>query len=97
MQAMPAYLVGMSTNGNKTIQYTVRGVPEKTDRLLREKASVYGTSLNETALEVLQVGLGVTEERVFHDLDGYAGTWAEDSACEKALDDMRKVDMELWK
>ncbi len=87
----------MSKRRNETIQYTVRGVPEQTDRLLREKAAVYGTSLNETALEVLQIGLGVTEERVFHDLDGYAGTWVEDSACEKALEDMRKVDVELWK
>jgi len=79
------------------IQYTVRGVSERTDRLLREKAAEYGTSLNETLLRALQRGLGETESPKVHDLDAYAGTWIEDPECEIALEEMRQVDEDMWK
>ena len=81
----------------KRIQYTIRNVPERTDALLREAASEYGTSLNETALAALQRGIGIGSEPVeHHDLDELIGSWVHDEACDKALDEMDRIDPELW-
>ncbi|MCC5848000.1 MAG: hypothetical protein JJU29_07885 [Verrucomicrobia bacterium] len=87
---MPAP-TGVGFSNQKKIQYTIRGVSEQTDRLLREKAALYGGSLNETALKYLDEGVGLKEERVFHDLDVYAGTWVADPACDEVLENMRKA------
>lgn len=84
-------------NKSKTIQYTIRGVSQQTDQLVREKAALYGGSLNKTALKLLEEGVGLKEERVFHDLDGYSGTWVKDPACDEILENMRLIDKDLWK
>ncbi len=81
---------------DKSIQYTIRGVSETTDRLVREKAALYGGSLNATALKLIEEGVGLKEERVFHDLDAYVGTWVADPSCDDVLESMRCVDEELW-
>jgi hypothetical protein len=96
MPAMNAFYAGIMKS-TKAIQYTIRGVSEQTDRLVREKAALYGGSLNETALRLLEEGVGLKEERVFHDLDVYAGTWVADPACDEVLESMRRVDEALWK
>jgi len=84
-------------NKEKLVQYTIRGVSPQTDRLVREKAALYGSSLNETALKLLEEGVGLKEERVFHDLDAYSGTWVADADCDDVLESMRQVDEDLWK
>jgi len=82
----------------KHIQYTIRNVPERTDRMLREAAVEYGTSLNNAALSALNRGLGVESEIVVHhDLDDLIGTWVQDAECDRALADMDRIDPELWK
>lgn len=82
----------------KRIQYTLRNIPERVDACVRETAAEYGSSLNETALNLLAKGAGVASDPVRnHDLDDLAGTWVKDEACEKALDEMRQVDEELWR
>ncbi|MGA0333863.1 MAG: hypothetical protein ACO3NW_07900 [Kiritimatiellia bacterium] len=81
----------------KSIQYTIRGVSEQTDRLIREKAALYGGSLNETALKLLEEGVGIKEDRVFHDLDGYSETWVADPASDELLESMRLIEKDLWK
>lgn len=95
MQAMQAYTAG--TMKKKRIQYTIRNVPERTDVLLRESAVEYGRSLNEVALTALQRGIGSDAEPVeYHDLDELIGSWVHDDACDKALDEMDRIDPELW-
>ena len=98
MLDMPAVQAYHSfTMKKKRIQYTIRNIPERTDAVLREAAVEYGTSLNETALTALQRGLGTNAEVVeYHDLDALIGSWVHDDACDKALDDMDRVDPELW-
>jgi hypothetical protein len=94
MQALNAYDAGTM---NRPIQYTIRNVPERTDALLREAAVEYGKSLNETALTALQRGIGSEAEPVaYDDLDELIGSWVHDDACDKALDDMDRIDPELW-
>ncbi len=94
MQAAHSYNACMK---KRSIQYTLRIVPERTDARLREAASAYGISLNEAALTALLRGLGVEADAVeYNDLDGLIGSWIPDPACDQALEDMDKVDSELW-
>jgi len=82
----------------KRTQYTLRGVPERVDRALRERAATYGESLNAAALRSLEEGLGITgEPPVHHDLDALAGTWVKDPAFDRAIADLDRVDPGLWK
>ena len=79
-------------------QYTIRKVPASVDRLLRERARTEGKSLNETAIEALQAGLGLSEDPVeFDDLDDLIGTWLHDPDTDQALADQDLVDPELWR
>ena len=79
------------------IQYTLRGVPDHVDRALREKAAMCGLSLNRVALEVLEQGLGVAPEpRRFHDLDYLAGTWVDDPAFDRVIEEMDLIEEPRW-
>ncbi len=80
------------------IQYTMRGVGERADLVLRETALREGKSLNEAALAALDKGLGLGAEPVrHHDLDALVGSWVNDAAFDKAQRDMDRIDPELWK
>jgi hypothetical protein len=93
MQAINAYDACM-----KNIQYTIRGIARRVDAQIRERASREGKSLNETVLEVLKAGLGLTDSGVrYTDLDDLAGTWVQDPEFDRAIREMDRVDPELWK
>jgi plasmid stability protein len=93
MQAYGAYTVGM---GN--IQYTIRGTSDRLDARIRDRASKKGKSLDETVLEVLKAGQGISENQVrYTDLDDLAGTWVSDPEFDRAIEEMYRVDPELWK
>jgi len=82
----------------KTSQYTLRGIPERLDRRLRDLAKARGRSLNAVAVEALERGSGGNAGILeFDDMDELIGTWQPDSNCEDALDSMRKIDPELWR
>jgi hypothetical protein len=80
------------------MQYTIRGIPERLDTVLRERARTEGRSLNEIALGALAEGLGVGRERpVRRDLGDIAGTWRKDAEAEAALAAHDRIDSRLWK
>ncbi len=63
------------------------------DARIRERKS-----LNETVLEALEMGLGISGDRVRHaDLDDLAGTWVDDPEFDRAIEEMDRADPELWK
>jgi len=37
------------------------------------------------------------DEPRYHDLDHFIGTWEEDPEFDRALEDQRQIDEELWK
>ena len=81
-----------------SVQYTIRRVPARVDRSLRQKSKQSRQSLNEAAIEALAAGLGLGEDRPrFHDLDALAGTWQEDRAFDAAIAAQDQVDAKLWK
>jgi plasmid stability protein len=82
----------------KSHQMTLRNIPEKANRKLRDVARREGKSLNRVALEALERGLGIADEQVeYHDLDDLAGTWVEDPEFDRVIGEIDRVDPELWK
>ena len=93
MPASQAYNAGMAE-----IQYTIRGISGRLDKRLRERAAKERKSLNQTALEALKAGIGLTENPVrYRDLDDLAGTWVNDPEFDRAIEGMDRIDPELWK
>ena len=82
----------------KSVQYTIRGISERLDARIRERAAKEGKSLNETVLQVLKAGLGFGDDQVrYRDLDDLAGTWIHDPEFDRAIEEMDRIDPELWK
>lgn len=80
------------------MQYTLRNIPGDVDKALRQKSRKEGRSLNQIAIDALTRGAGCDGAIVKnHDLDFAIGTWVEDAEVEKALQDQRQIDADLWK
>ncbi len=86
----------MSANTNR--QYTIRGVPIRVDRALREKSRQEGRSLNQLALDALRRFVNVPEEPAAHrDLDDLVGSWIDDPDVDAALEEQRRIDEDIWR
>jgi hypothetical protein len=93
LYAKLAYNAGMTK-----IQYTIRGIPERLDTRIRERALKEGRPLNEIVVEALKVGVGLSGSPVrYTDLDDLAGTWINDPEFDRAIQEMDQADPELWK
>lgn len=80
----------------KSKQYTIRAVPDRIDRALRQRAKAEGKSLNAVILEVLQQSVnGLEQPKKNHDLDEFIGTWVEDPAFDEAMKEFEKIDEEM--
>jgi plasmid stability protein len=80
------------------MQYTIRNISTVIDRALRERAKREGKSLNEVATEALARGLDLEGNPVRRrDLSAIAGSWIRDREVERAIDDQRKIDPDLWR
>jgi hypothetical protein len=92
VHASQAYNAYMNT------QYTIRGISSRLDKKIREIASKEGKSLNETVLGILESGAGLSENPIkYKDLDYLAGSWVHDPGFDKAIEEMDRIDPELWK
>lgn len=81
----------------KAVQYTIRNVSPSVDRALRRKAAQRQVSLNKLLLKALEAEAGVgPAPREHHDLDEFFGSWRKDSKVNRALTDVRKVDLADW-
>ena len=93
MQAIRKGGVGM-----RCMQYTIRRVPSTIDMGLRQGARAASKSLNQFLLDTLSAGLGMFRQpRRNEALLSLSGTWVDDPAADKALDEMRTVDEDIWK
>jgi plasmid stability protein len=80
------------------MQYTLRNVPREVDRALRERAEREARSLNEVAIEVLRIALGLTDAPVRQrDLADLAGTWVADPEIEGVLAEQRVIEEDMWR
>jgi hypothetical protein len=84
-------------NSKHRIRYTLRGIPRGLDEAVRRKAKQEGTSLNETVIELLKLGVGLKGGRILHhDLDDLAGKWVHDPVVDAVIEDQRAIDPEMW-
>ncbi|MEM6329682.1 MAG: hypothetical protein AAF790_05475 [Planctomycetota bacterium] len=79
------------------MQYTIRGISDELDRVIREYAKREGVSLNEAVVRALRSGLGVethpSQKRDFAAV--FKGEPLEPEV-EKALEEQRQIDWEMW-
>lgn len=82
----------------KSIQYTVRGVSDRTDSFLREMAVEEEVSLNTVALSLLDAAAeqGGKGHRS-HELDALSGSWVADPAFDEAVKAFDQIDASLWR
>lgn len=75
-------------------QYTIRGVPDEVDRVLRRKAAQAKKSLNQVILdELVKATIGLQKRADFSDL---VGRWKPDPGFDKIIDSQRQIDREKW-
>jgi hypothetical protein len=81
---------------------TLRNLPPKVAKAIREKARKERLSLNKAVIKLLEEATGATQETrkvVHHDLDRFFGTWTreEADAFDRALREQRQIEPEMWK
>lgn len=85
------YHVGM----RMLAQYTVRGVPEEVDRILRETARRRKISINQLIIEKLSDA--TVGEKPYTDFSDLVGQWVPDAAFDEILQDVRVVNLDDWR
>lgn len=83
---------------NTALQYTIRRIPPRVDRVLRKRCRQTGKSFNEVALEAIAAGAGekVRPERDFSEVIGSLSK-KEAAEIEREILRQHSVDPELWK
>jgi plasmid stability protein len=82
---------------------TIRGVDEKLERALKERAKREHMSMNKLVIRILQRNLVKDEEsemlKTYDDLDHLAGTWSDAEAreFEEYISPFEQIDEEMWK
>jgi DNA-binding ferritin-like protein (Dps family) len=81
---------------------TLRNLPPKVARAIREKARRERLSMNKTVIKLLEEATGATRDVkrvVHHDLDRFFGTWTKEEAdaFDEALGEQRQIEPEMWK
>ena len=80
------------------MQYTIRNLPARLDKLIRRRAKAEGKSLNTVAVEALMEAFGLRGSvPARRDLGKLAGSWVEDPAVDEALQEQRGIDDEMWR
>lgn len=80
---------------------TLRNIPPKLQKAIRQRAGREGLSLNKVVLRMLEEATGeenTKSRELHHDLDHLAGTWSDQEAAgfDAALVEQRSVDPDLW-
>ena len=70
-------------------------LPQVVSEALAKKAREQGRTLQDVVLDALTRGLAAPE--VQRDLTDITGTWVDDPAFDKAVEEFERVDSELWK
>jgi len=82
---------------------SIRGLDNRTARILKDHAQRSGKSVNRQVLELIQKGLGLTTPEggrgARPDLDHLAGTWSDEEAkaFARRTAAFETVDKELWR
>ena len=85
-------------------QLTIRGFDDELETRIRQLANAEGISLNRAVLKLLRRGAGLGAHHdnpnlVGDSLDHLIGTWTGEEAAQmnRALEDLSRIDEEMWK
>jgi hypothetical protein len=78
------------------IQYTIRGVPEELDTVLRQEAAEYGKSLNSLLIDKIAESCKLQQIPRTNGLEKFAGTWIDDPEFDEAMKDHDIVHPQEW-
>ena len=84
-------------------QITLRGIPDRLEKVIRKAAREKRWSLNRTILDLLDRAYGghmaPSDRGKKRDLDRFFGIWSKSEAdrFDKTLKEQRQIDRELWK
>lgn len=83
---------------------TIRNLPPRVVRAIRQKAQAERTSINKTVIRLLEEREAApkspgAKRTLHHDLDALAGSWSKKDAAtfDRHLRSQRTIDPELWK
>jgi hypothetical protein len=77
-------------------QYTIRGIPEELDSVLREEATRYGKSMNALLIDKLTEACSIADKPKTNGLEIFSGCMKPDPELEAALWEQRVVDPRDW-
>lgn len=89
-----SYHVGMRKK-EPSRRYTIRGIPEEADRVLRQKAARQKRSLNQVVVEELTEATFGAKRKT--DLSDVTGGWIPDPAFDEIVASQRRIDWDKWK
>lgn len=82
---------------------TVRNLPPAVAKAVRAKAKKERLSLNKAVVRLLEEATGEntdgSKRPLHHDLDGFFGGWTKEEAAafDRALQEQRQIEPEMWK
>lgn len=79
----------------QAVQYTIRGIPQEVDRLLKERAKNRKVSINQLVVEELTKAT-IGEVR-FGDFSDLVGRWKPDPQFDEAIESQRQVNPDDWR
>ena len=95
MQAESAIMQAWGSRQNRSVHYTIRGVPAEVDHALRVKAAQRKQSLNRVVLDELTRALiGKPVKADFTDLVGQMGAGP---GFDEVIASQRQIDADKWK
>ncbi|MBX9879042.1 MAG: hypothetical protein K2Y22_11345 [Candidatus Obscuribacterales bacterium] len=84
-------------HNQKTVQLTIRNVPEQVKKLLSRRAKSDSISLNTALVEALCEAAGILPGGATHtDLDELSGRWNDDPEFDQAILAQQEIDHEMW-
>jgi hypothetical protein len=79
------------------LQYTIRNVPPAVDMVIRKRADQSGKSFNQTVVDLLTLQTFGTTEPPDGGFDWLYGQKTLDESFDEAIDELSRVDENLWK
>jgi len=76
------------------MQYTIRQVPKQIDKAARARAKAQGKSLNETLLEAIKTGLGVSDDSTKKRDLSFMGKMDDETL--QAIQQVREGNERIW-
>lgn len=80
------------------IQYTIRNIPPRVDKVLKQRSKLTGKSFNQVVVDTLSSVIadnGEAHAKRIEDMFGQGGNFLDDKF-DEAIADLSKVDQKFW-